>query len=296
MPADRLAAGYKRVMHTLYDPSLRNYFGRCRRLLDRLGPNRRYTRRVAANEVGALFRSLRTIPFRAYGRQYLRFLLWSALRHPARFPEAVRLGIQGFHFEGITREALACDAIRDESTRVADRFRERVKQLAEEARRLRALEAERIQALVAERARVLRRLRRRIRKLAPDARGAAVAAYGEAVTRLNTLLAEVAPAAARALEAGATKLTKLRRSVHRDIERIRARHAEVRDRASRGVAELNRELRSLYRLRRDALKRARRRVRRLPEEYRLLGRLELQAFRCRLDDLLLEAAAVPVRA
>ncbi|MCK5496437.1 MAG: DUF4070 domain-containing protein, partial [Hyphomicrobiaceae bacterium] len=286
MPAEQLAAGYKRVMHTLYDLRLRNYFERCRRMLDRLGPNRRYSRQIVAREITALFRSLRAIPFRSYGRQYLRFLLWCTRRHPSRFPEAVRLGIQGFHFQAITREALACDAIRHESTRVADRFRERVAQLAGEARRLGALEAERIRTLHAERARLLRRLRRRICKLAPDTRAAAATAYGEAIARINTLLAEAAPTAADAMEAGAIRLARLRRAVHRDIERIRARHVEARERAGRGVAELNRELRALYRLRRDALKRARRRVRRLPEEYRLFGKLELQSLRRHLDDLL----------
>lgn len=292
MPADRLAAGYKQVMRTLYDPSLRNYFDRCRRLLDRIGPNPQFTRPVVANEIGAFLRSLRTIPTRRYGRQYLRFLIWCALRHPPRFPEAVRLAIQGFHFETITREALACDAIRHESTRVADRFRERFAQFAGEARRRRTVEAERIRALIDERTRALRKLRRRIRKLGPETRAAALSAYGDAVERINERFAEHAPAAARAFEIGSRRLARLRASVHRDVERIRGRYVEARERAGRGVADLNREVRALYRLRRDALKRARRRVRRLPREYRPFGRLELQAFRRNLDDLL-DRAATP---
>jgi radical SAM superfamily enzyme YgiQ (UPF0313 family) len=112
MPAERLSEGYKRVIRTLYDPTLCNYFERCRRLLDRLGPNPRFVRRVVANEVRAFVRSLRTVLSRRYGRQYLRFLLWCARRHPARFPEAVRLAIQGFHFQAITCEALARDVTR----------------------------------------------------------------------------------------------------------------------------------------------------------------------------------------
>jgi radical SAM superfamily enzyme YgiQ (UPF0313 family) len=285
MPADRLAEGYKRVMHTLYDPTLRNYFDRCRRLLDRLGPNSRFTRPVVAREVRALLRSLRTILSRRYGRQYLRFLLWCARRHPSRFAEAVRLGIQGFHFEAITREALTCNAIRDDSTRVVERLRERLVQLAGEAQRLRASEAARIRVLVAERARVLRRLRWRIRKLAPDTRAAAATAYADAVKRINDWFAEYAPSAADAFETGSKRLATLRKSFRRDVDRIRARYVEARERAGRGVAELGHELRSLYRMRRDALKRARRRVRRLPEEYRLLGALELKELRRRLDDL-----------
>ena len=295
MPADRLAAGYKRLMHTLYDPSLRNYFDRCRRLLDRLGPNPRYARRAAANEVGALFRSLRTIFARRYGRQYLRFLLWCARRHPSRFPEAVRLGIQGFHFESITREALACDDVRRASTRVAERFRERLAQVAAQAHRVQTLESKRVRRVIAERARALRRLRRRIRKLSPDTRAAATAAYGAAVKRINALFAEVAPATASALEDGPRRLATLRKSFNRDVDRLSMRYLDARERASRGVLDFNRELRSLYRQRRDVFKRARRRVGLLPREYRLFGRLELQLLRVRLDDLLPQAAGAAGR-
>jgi len=293
MPADRLAEGYKRVLGTLYDPTLRNFFDRCRRLLDRLGPNPRFARRVVAREVRALFRSFPTILSRRYGRQYLRFLLWCARRHPSRFPEAVRLSIQGFHFEAITREALLGRAIRHDSTRVAERFRQRLLDLAGVAQRLGASDSKHIRALVATRARLLRRLRRQILRLAPDTRAAVITAYGDAVKHINDLFAEYAPSAACTFEAGARRLTILSKSIQRDIDRIHARYLEARERVSHGVADLGQELRSLRRMRRDALKRARRRVRRLPKELRLFGALELQALRRRLDELVPPPAAMP---
>jgi radical SAM superfamily enzyme YgiQ (UPF0313 family) len=296
MPADRLVEGYKRIMNALYDPSLRDYFERCRRLLDRLGPNPRYTRRIVPHEVIALLRSLGTIPSKRYGLRYLRFLLWAARRHPSRFPEAVRLAIQGFHLEAITREAMACEGIRRESSRIIDWYHERVAQLAGGARRLRTVEAERIRALVEHRALVLSRLRRRILRLAPDTRAIAAAAYADLLHRIDALLAEHAPGAARAFEAGSARLASLRASVHRDVDRLRARYVEVLERAGRGVSDLNRELRALYRARRETLERAQRLVRSLPEEYRLLGGLELQALRRRLDDLLPETALIPALA
>jgi radical SAM superfamily enzyme YgiQ (UPF0313 family) len=296
MPADRLAAGYKHVLRTLYDPSLRNYFDRCRRLFDRLGPNPRFARPIVAREARALLRSLRVILSRRYGRQYLRFLLWSIRRHPSRFPEAVRLGIQGFHFEAITREALACTTIQHDSTRAADRFRERLTRLAAGARRMRASEAQHIRSLAAERARVLRPIRRRLRQLAPDSRAVAATAYADAVKRINELFAEYAPSAAGTFEAGWRRLASLRKSFRRDVDRLRIRYLEARERASRGAAEASHELRLLHRMRRDVLKRARRLVRLLPAEYRLLGVLELHALRRRLDDLLPESAARPALA
>jgi hypothetical protein len=231
-----------------------------------------------------------------YGRQYLRFLLWCARRHPPHFSKAVRLAIQGFHFEAITREALACSAIRHDSIRVADRIRQQLARLAGETRQPGAADSEGIRALVAERARLLRRLRRQIRKLAPDTRATVATAYGDAVKRINDLFAEYAPSAASEFEAGSRRLKILRKSVQRDVDRICARYLEARKRAGRGVADLSQELRLLYRMRRDALKRARRRVRRLSEEYRLFGALELQALRRRLDDLIPEPAAMPALA
>jgi len=296
MPADRLAEGYKRVLRTLYDPTLHNYFERCRRLLDRLGPNPRFTRRVVAREVRAVCRSLRTIVSKRYGRQYLRFLLWCARRHPSQFPEAVRLAIQGFHFEGITREALACSAIRHDSIRIAERFRQRFVELAGMARRLDASESGHIRALVAERSQLLSRLRRQIFRLAPETRAAAATAYGDALKSINDLFAEYAPSAASRFEAGSRRLVILRKSIQRDVDRIRTRYLETRARAGHGLADLSQELHSLYRMRRDALRQARLRVRRLPEEYRLFGALELRALRRRLDELVTQPAAMPSEA
>jgi hypothetical protein len=229
-------------------------------------------------------RSFRTVFSKRYGRQYLRFLLWCARRHPSRFAEAARLGIQGFHFESITREALACSAIRHDSNRVAERFRQRLTQLAGDARLLGATESKHVRALVAERARVLRRYRRRILRLAPETRSAAAVAYGDTLKRINELFADYAPSAASTFEVGSKRLEILRKSVRRDVDRICSRYVETKERAGRGVADLGEELRLLYRMRRDALKRAKRRVRRLPTEYRLFGTLELQALHRRLDE------------
>lgn len=113
---------------------------------------------------------------------------------------------------------------------------------------------------------------------------------------INDLFAEYAPSAASTLEAGSRRLKILRKSVQRDIDRICARYLEARERAGHGVVDLRQELRLLYRMRRDALKRARRRVRRLSEEYRVFGALELPALRRRLDDLIPEPAAMSVLA
>ncbi len=107
MPAEQLAAGYRKVVGALYDPTLRSYFERCRRMLRVRMPPLPCRQRTGWREVRAFLLSILTIPLRPYGRQFLRFLLWTLLRRSRRFPDAVRLGILGFHLQAITAEMLS---------------------------------------------------------------------------------------------------------------------------------------------------------------------------------------------
>jgi radical SAM superfamily enzyme YgiQ (UPF0313 family) len=283
MPVARLVAGYKRVMHTLYGPTLADYFDRCRRLLDRLGPNPRFGRRVVWRELRAFGRSLATVVTRAYGREYARFLLWTAVRHPARFAEAVRLGLMGFHFEAITREAIACDGIRHESERLADRFRARIADIAGDARTRYVADRARVRAILAERARVLGVLRRKIRGLGPDARESASRRYADALARIDESVGQHSARAARLLSRGKHRFETLQRTLRRDVEALRSRYVRGRAAATDVPGQFSDEARELRRTGRDLLAAARRRVRSLPREYRILGRLELRAVRARLD-------------
>ena len=285
MPAERLSAGYKRVMHTLYGPTLRDYFERCRSLLDRLGPNPRFSRRVVARELRGFVRSLATIVTRAYGREYARFLLWATTRHPQRFAEAVRLGLMGFHFEAITREALACDGIRHESGRLADRFRARVAVIVGDARHRYAADRTRVRAILAERARVLGTLRRRLRGLGPDARETAARRYADLLRRVDETVAEHSARASQLLAVGARRFEELQGTLHRDVETLRTRYAGLRASTDEMSARFAAEAHDLQRMGRRLRAAARKRVRDLPREYRVLGRLELRVMRARLDAL-----------
>ncbi|HXG21038.1 MAG TPA: B12-binding domain-containing radical SAM protein [Methylomirabilota bacterium] len=102
-----LIAGYKRVLSTLYDPTLRNYFERCWIMLQHLSPATYRVRRVGSREVRAFLTTLwRQLPSRQ-GLAYARFLA-RVLRHrPRMFPEAVRCAIEGYHFEKVTRQVVA---------------------------------------------------------------------------------------------------------------------------------------------------------------------------------------------
>ena len=104
---DLLVAGYKRVLSTLYDPTLQNYFERCWMLIQHLSPTQYRVRRVESREIKALFKSLWRQLLSRQGLAYARFLARVVRQRPRMFPEAVRLAIEGYHFEKVTRQVVA---------------------------------------------------------------------------------------------------------------------------------------------------------------------------------------------
>jgi radical SAM superfamily enzyme YgiQ (UPF0313 family) len=104
---DTLIAGYKRVLSTLYDPPLRNYFERCWTLIQHLSPTQYRVRRVASRDIKAFFRTLWRQLLSQQGTAYARFLARVLWNRPWMFPEAVRLAIEGYHFEKVTRQVVA---------------------------------------------------------------------------------------------------------------------------------------------------------------------------------------------
>jgi len=105
---DTLISGYKRVLSTLYDPTLRNYFERCWMMIQNLPPADYRVRRVGNREAKAFLKTLwRQLPSRQ-GIAYTRFLVRVLMNRPRMFPEAVRFAIEGYHFEKVTRQVVAC--------------------------------------------------------------------------------------------------------------------------------------------------------------------------------------------
>jgi radical SAM superfamily enzyme YgiQ (UPF0313 family) len=104
---DMLIAGYKRVLSTLYDPSLRNYFERCWVLIQHLPPAQYRVRRVRSRDIKAFLKTLWRQLLSRQGVAYLRFLVRVLRMRPKMFPEAVRFAIEGYHFEKVTRQVVA---------------------------------------------------------------------------------------------------------------------------------------------------------------------------------------------
>ena len=102
-----LLAGYRRVLTTVYEPSLKHYFERCLTMLKHAGFDPRAVEPPRDGLLWALVKSLRRQLFSQQGPAYLKFITQVARRNIRLLPEAFSLAILGFHFEMVTRQEVA---------------------------------------------------------------------------------------------------------------------------------------------------------------------------------------------
>jgi len=114
MPAAVLTAGYKRVLNTIYDRRLANYFARCWTLLHRLERRHAPTPMATPLRLPEMLRfagaSLRQL-LSPQGPAYLRFLSRVLTRRPALLREALGLAAKGYHLHKITEQLTAVDNV-----------------------------------------------------------------------------------------------------------------------------------------------------------------------------------------
>ena len=101
-----IVSSYKSLLARLYDSSGKNYFARCKRLLNNLGPAPNFSRGASVDGFKKFGRSLLKQSFTAYGKEYIKFLWHSYRQKREFFPEAVRLAIFGHHFIKLTQDYL----------------------------------------------------------------------------------------------------------------------------------------------------------------------------------------------
>ena len=102
-----LIEGYKRVIATLYDPTLEKYFERCLTLFRHLKPVRHLRKPRSKSEIDAAFMGVRR---RLSARQlpaYSKFIGKVSKDHPHMLPDAIYLAAMGHHFEKIGRQQIA---------------------------------------------------------------------------------------------------------------------------------------------------------------------------------------------
>ncbi len=132
--ADEIIGNYKNLLSRLYGMDGKNYFDRCRVLLDNLGKGTKepFTRTLSGltfSNLDALVKSFFKSPSKEYQKEYRKFL-WDTLRkHPTSFGEAVGMGIIGQHFALITNYAIGADDLRNEILETQYSLLERAAQL-----------------------------------------------------------------------------------------------------------------------------------------------------------------------
>ena len=165
MDAGTLVAGYRRVLTTLYDPTLEGYFETCLTMLEHVAPNPNVGRSTHfAGDVmhegwGVLLRSTSKMLYRLLcsrkGPAFLRFLARVARRDPRLIPEAGVLAAMGYHFEKVASQQLAVHDFKEVLKSELDTFRDAATAGPAGERRVRDL---------------LSRLRARYRSIHPDFR------------------------------------------------------------------------------------------------------------------------------
>lgn len=129
MPRDQLISEYRRVISTLYDPTLKNYFARCYKLLENMPFTPHNVRTIKMDEFRAFLRSMRYQMLSKQGYEYFKFLVKVIKNYPKMFPEAVKLAVMGYHLEKITRHTVAVEEFRKYLSGEMDTFKEKVSQV-----------------------------------------------------------------------------------------------------------------------------------------------------------------------
>ena len=128
MPRNELLAEYRRVVSTLYDPTLKNYFARCLTLLEHMPHTQHNVRSINKEDLLAFARSIQKQLFSRQGLEYARFLIRSLKDYRSMFPEAVRLAVMGYHLEKITRHTVAVEDFRNFLAHEMDTYKEKISQ------------------------------------------------------------------------------------------------------------------------------------------------------------------------
>lgn len=123
-----LKDGYRRVLASIYDLNLKNYFRRCNRLMKNLGNIQRFSTRIRLQEIRILVRSLLRQPFTPYGYQFVKFATVNFFRGRRFFHEAILFGIIGHHYHRITWDMIKIEALAKDLDHAYERLRRKVGQ------------------------------------------------------------------------------------------------------------------------------------------------------------------------
>ena len=102
-----LIEGYKRVITSLYDPTLENYFERCLTLFRHLKPAPHLRKPKSKNEMFGALMTVRRGLSAGQVPAFSKFIGKVAKDYPRMLPDALYLAALGHHFERIVRQQIA---------------------------------------------------------------------------------------------------------------------------------------------------------------------------------------------
>ena len=111
MDGAHIKEGYKKILASIYDFRMKNYFARCNQLFDNIEDTSYFQRQIHFKEFTYFMKSLFRQSFSPYGLQYLKFLTRNFFKHRDIFGEAVSMSITGHHFHVITRQTIKKEKI-----------------------------------------------------------------------------------------------------------------------------------------------------------------------------------------
>ena len=254
MPRNELLAEYRRVVSTLYDPTLKNYFARCLKLLEYM-PKTNTNVRAIDNmpEILAFFRSIQKQLFSKQGVEYARFLMKVLKDYRSMFPEAVRLAIMGYHLEKITRHTVAVEDFRNFLAHEMETFKETVSQFTQ-------VPGDRMNELQNYSRQLFTRVITEYNTIHEDFRYAAHAAltgFQESMFKeyLQAELTAFKNAAGAFAKAQSARISELQAYVHKLFVRVRAQHAQLYDSFKYHTDDLSRHTQEAFDVFRESIAR-----------------------------------------
>jgi len=135
MPEAVLKAGYKRVLNTIYDQRLANYFARCWTLLQNLdrsqAPKPMHTPLRLTEMMRFTLASTKQL-VSTQGPAYLQFLSRVIMRHPDMLWEAFELAAKGYHLRKITEQVTAVDNFKQYLAHEMENLKEEIARRAQD--------------------------------------------------------------------------------------------------------------------------------------------------------------------
>jgi hypothetical protein len=135
MPEEVLKAGYKRVLNTIYDRRLEQYFARCWTLvqnLDRSRAPRPMETPLRLTEMMCFALASMKQLVSSQGPAYLRFLSRVLMHHPDMLRETFALAAKGYHLRKITEQVTAVDNFKHYLAHEIDHLKEEMARCAQD--------------------------------------------------------------------------------------------------------------------------------------------------------------------